>query len=168
MNSFLKTPFQVFPYGICELFLRTTFLVHLRTTASLYTPCTHLSLLVILYFPIHLSSRPCNEKPVLIKQTNKKTALIICLNWNHPNIISLQPQKWIKNQGLDMENCKLTQKNLGGSNWPLCGSKNVFSGERMKSCFFVTFNIIISDIFSVFWKFYLLESFRRYEDFLRP
>ena len=102
MNSFLKTPFQVFPYGICELFLRTSFLVHLRTTASLYTLCTHLSLLVILYFPIHLSSRPCNEKPVLIKQTNKKTALIICLNWDHPNIISLQPQKWIKNQGFDM------------------------------------------------------------------
>ena len=45
-------------------------------------------------------------------------------------------------------NCVLTLKQLGGvSIWPFCGfTKNVFFGERMESWFFMTFNIIISDI----------------------
>ena len=42
----------------------------------------------------------------------------------------------------------LTLKRLGGQFNSPCGfSKNVFSKERVKPCFFVTFNIIISHTF---------------------
>ena len=62
----------------------------------------------------------------------------------------------------------LTLKGLGGHFDPPptpSFSKTVSSKERVKPCFFVTCNIIISHIFlKILLKFFKL--FRRYEDFL--
>ena len=42
----------------------------------------------------------------------------------------------------------INPKKIGAPVWPTCGfSKNAFSRERMKPCFFRTFNTIISCIF---------------------